>query len=540
MISLLYQVSKYLMIILMAFYTLQCYTVFRKKDEESRQYLFLRQNMLMFFLHFAAYALIYIQRGDFEVILFYGAQVLYLLLTLILFRVIYPLSSRLLVNNMCMLLSIGFIMIARLDYDECKKQFIIAVAATVLALLIPVIIRKLRFITKMYYAYTLLGIGLLALVAIAAQTTYGSKLSLSIGGFTFQPSEFVKIVYVFAIAGLLQHARDFRRVVIATGLAAVHVLILVVSQDLGSAVFFFIKYLVLVLIATKNPFYTLAGLLAGGAGGVGAYFLFSHVRTRVQAWMDPFADYQVKGYQVAQALFSIAAGGWFGTGLYQGSPTAIPVVEQDMIFAAIAEELGGIFGICLILVCMSCFIMFVNIGMQLTNRYYRLVAVGLGTTYAAQVFLTIGGTIKLIPLTGVTLPLVSYGGSSVLSTLIMFAIVQGLYMLRNDEEAGREEKEAQRIAEEQRKRMAGQAGRSPRQPSYYGPNGYPGQNTGVYRSNGYQNPGVYRSNGYQEPDTDFYAAPYSAEEYVQSEKDTDSGKKKRRFLRGKNSDSRKN
>ncbi|MCD8398214.1 MAG: FtsW/RodA/SpoVE family cell cycle protein [Lachnospiraceae bacterium] len=540
MISLLYQVSKYLMIILMAFYTLQCYTVFRKKDEESRQYLFLRQNMLMFFLHFAAYALIYIQRGDFEVILFYGAQVLYLLLTLILFRVIYPLSSRLLVNNMCMLLSIGFIMIARLDYDECKKQFIIAVAATVLALLIPVIIRKLRFITKMYYAYTLLGIGLLALVAIAAQTTYGSKLSLSIGGFTFQPSEFVKIVYVFAIAGLLQHAKDFRRVVIATVLAAAHVLILVVSKDLGSAVIFFITYLVMVFIATKNPFYTLAGILAGGAGGVGAYFLFSHVRTRVQAWMDPFADYQVKGYQVAQALFSIAAGGWFGTGLYQGSPTAIPVVEQDMIFAAIAEELGGIFGICLILVCMSCFIMFVNIGMQLTNRYYRLVAVGLGTTYAAQVFLTIGGTIKLIPLTGVTLPLVSYGGSSVLSTLIMFAIVQGLYMLRNDEEVGREEKEAQRMAEEQRKQMAGQAGRSPRQPSYYGPNGYPGQNAGTYRSNNYQNPGMYRTNGYQEPDTDFYAAPYSTEEYVQSENDMGSGKKKRRFLRGKNSDSRKN
>ncbi|MCD8074171.1 MAG: FtsW/RodA/SpoVE family cell cycle protein [Lachnospiraceae bacterium] len=615
MISLLYQVSKYLIIILMAFYTLQCYTVFRKKDEESRQYLFLRQNMLMFFMHFVAYTLIYIQLGEFEVILFYGAQVLYLLLTLILFRVIYPMASRLLINNMCMLLTTGFIMIARLDYEECQKQFIIAVAATVLALLIPVIIRKLRFITKIYYAYTLLGIGLLGLVAVAAQTTYGSKLSLSIGGFTFQPSEFVKIVYVFAIAGLLQHAKDFKRVAIATGLAAVHVLILVVSKDLGSAVIFFVTYLVMVFIATKNPFYTLAGILAGGAGGVGAYFLFSHVRTRVQAWLDPFADYQVKGYQVAQALFSIAAGGWFGVGLYQGSPTAIPVVEQDMIFAAIAEELGGIFGICLILVCMSCFIMFVNIGMQLSNRYYRLVAVGLGTTYGVQVFLTIGGTIKLIPLTGVTLPLVSYGGSSVLSTLIMFAIVQGLYMLRNDEEVSREEKEAKRIAEEQRKRMAQGAARFPNQASYYGSengnpgvygaNGYPGQNPGAYRSNGYpgQNTGAYRSNGYSgqktgaygsndypgqnagaygsndypgqntgaygsnrysgqnagaygsnrysgqnvssyssgrnlEPNGGAYENPYASRETVRSEKDTNSGKKKRRFLRRRKSDDR--
>ncbi|MCD7957933.1 MAG: FtsW/RodA/SpoVE family cell cycle protein [Lachnospiraceae bacterium] len=480
MMSLLYEISKYLMLVLMAFYTLQCYTVFRKKDEESRQYLFLRQNMLMFFLHFTGYALIYLELQETEVLLFYGAQVLYLLLTLILFRLLYPMASRLLINNMCMLLCIGFIMIARLDYDECLKQFVIAVAATVLALLIPVIIRKLRFITKMYYAYTLLGIGMLGLVAIAARTTYGAKLSISIGGFTFQPSEFVKIVYVFAIAGLLNQAKDFRRVVIATGLAAAHVLILVVSKDLGSAVIFFVTYLVMIFIATKNPFYTLAGILAGGAGGVGSYFLFSHVRVRVQAWLDPFADYQLTGYQAAQALFSIAAGGWFGTGLYQGSPTAIPVVEQDMMFAAIAEELGTIFGICLILVCMSCFIMFINIGMQLTNKYYRLVAVGLGTTYGVQVFLTIGGTIKLIPLTGVTLPLVSYGGSSVLSTLIMFAIVQGLYMLRSDEEIQREKKETARI-----QAQSIPYGRVPRPGEPQGPDSYGGS---VYppRQNGRQ------------------------------------------------------
>ena len=123
----------------------------------------------------------------------------------------------------------------------------------------------------------------------------------------------------------------------------------------------------------------------------------------------------------------------------QGSPGAIPFVQQDMMFSAITEELGGIFSICLILVCLNCFIMFINVAMQLTSRFYRLVALGLGTTYAVQVFLTIGGGIKLIPLTGVTLPLVSYGGSSALTTIAMFAIVQGLYMLRIDEEKEMEE-----------------------------------------------------------------------------------------------------
>jgi cell division protein FtsW (lipid II flippase) len=257
---------------------------------------------------------------------------------------------------------------------------------------------------------------------------------------SIQPSEFVKLIYVFAIAGLLSHARDFRRIAIATALAAFHVLILVVSKDLGSALIFFVTYLVMLFVSTRNPFYMLAGILAGSLAAVGAYFLFYHIRVRVQAWQDPFKDYQGGGYQICQSLFSISAGGWFGTGLCQGSPKAIPYVEQDFMFSAIAEELGSIFGICLILVCMSCFIMFINISMQLTNRYYRLVAVGLGTTYAAQIFLTVGGGIKLIPMTGVTLPLVSYGGSSVLSTLIMFAIVQGLYMLQRDEEIKNEEK----------------------------------------------------------------------------------------------------
>lgn len=128
-------------------------------------------------------------------------------------------------------------------------------------------------------------------------------------------------------------------------------------------------------------------------------------------------------------------------GLYQGMPNKIPVVEQDFIFAAISEELGGMFALCLILVCVSCFLMFLNIAMQLKDSFYKLVALGLGTIYGFQVFLTIGGVTKFIPSTGVTLPLVSYGGSSMLSTLIIFGIIQGLYILREDEGVSHNEKE---------------------------------------------------------------------------------------------------
>lgn len=228
MTNLIIQVSKYLIIILMALYTFQCFTVFQKKDDEAREYLFLRQNMLMFAMHFVAYTVLYLEKPELSVLLFYGAQVIYLAAVLVLFRNLYPLASKLLINNMCMLITVGFIMITRLKYDSGVKQFKIAVIATVVALLIPVIIRKLRFITKMYWLYALMGIGLLGLVAIAATVTYGAKLSFTVGGISIQPSEFVKIIYVFAIAGLLSNARDFRRIVIATGLAALHVLILVV------------------------------------------------------------------------------------------------------------------------------------------------------------------------------------------------------------------------------------------------------------------------------------------------------------------------
>lgn len=494
MTNLIIQVSKYLIIILMALYTLQCYTVFGKKDEDAREYLFLRQNMLMFAMHFVAFTVLYLQQTELTLLLFYGAQALYLAAVLILFRNLYPLASRLLINNMCMLICTGFIMITRLDYDKSIKQFKIAVISTVVALLIPIIIRKLRFITKMYWFYTLAGIGLLALVAIAATATYGAKLSFSFGGISIQPSEFVKIIYVFAIAGLLTNAKDFKKLVIATALAAIHVLILVVSKDLGSAMIFFVTYLVMLFVSTRNPFLVLTGILAGSGAAVGAYFLFSHIRVRVQAWKDPFKDYQGGGYQICQSLFSISAGSWFGTGLCQGSPNAIPFVEQDFMFSAIAEELGTIFGICLILVCMSCFIMFVNIAMQLSNRFYRLVAVGLGSTYAAQIFLTIGGGIKLIPMTGVTLPFVSYGGSSMLSTLIMFAVVQGLYMLQRDEEKKNREKQI-------KEQMA--AGAVYANHGY----GYPNQDYAApgYGAGGYGNYPV--NSGYGSYDDGYGAAP---------------------------------
>lgn len=273
-------------------------------------------------------------------------------------------------------------------------------------------------------------------------TSSGAKISISIAGISVQPSEFIKIIFVFFVACMLYENTDLKHVCIATVLAAVHVLILVLSRDLGGALIFFVTYLVMLYVATRKLFYFAGGLLTGCIAAVVAYQLFSHVRVRVLAWQDPLSRIENEGYQICQSLFAIGTGGWFGMGLYQGMPEKIPVVEQDFIFSAIAEEMGGIFAICLLMVCISCFLMFFNVAMQMKEQFYKLIALGLGTVYGFQVFLTVGGVTKFIPSTGVTLPLVSYGGSSLFSTMIMFAVVQGLYIRRQDEGAANERKNA--------------------------------------------------------------------------------------------------
>ena len=198
----------------------------------------------------------------------------------------------------------------------------------------------------------------------------------------------------------------------------------------------------MLFVATSNWLYLLTGILSGCGASVLAYTMFAHVRTRVAAFRNPWADIDNRGYQITQSLFAIGTGGWFGMGLYQGMPYKIPVVEKDFVFAAISEELGGIFALCVLLICLGCFLQFVMVAVRMQASFYKLIAFGLGIEYLTQVFLTVGGVIKFIPSTGVTLPLVSYGGSSILSTFILFGVIQGLYILKKNDEEDYEEDEA--------------------------------------------------------------------------------------------------
>lgn len=445
MVNIIVELSKYSIILLITMYTFLCFSIFGYQDPDKKRQLLRQQNVLMFMIHIIAFLVMYLETEDIKMLVFYLAQVVLLGATILLYILIYPKVSRLVVNNMCMLLCIGLIMLTRLDYDIAMKQFLIAAGAIGLSFVIPVLIRKFKLFSEWRNLYAIVGIVSLAAVVVAGRVSYGAKLGFDVAGISIQPSELVKIVFVFFVASSFKKSLEFKNVVITTALAAFHVLILVASKDLGAALIIFMVYLTMLYVATRQPLYILAGLGAGSAASVVAYHLFNHVRVRVLAWKDPLVAYDNGGYQVAQSLFAIGTGGWFGMGLFQGEPMSIPVRESDFIFAAIAEELGIIFALCMTLICVSVYVMFLNIAMQLHNIFYKLVALGLGTCYIFQTFLAIGGVTKFIPSTGVTIPLVSYGGSSLLSTIIMFAIIQGLYLLREDEEEDIERKKKERL-----------------------------------------------------------------------------------------------
>lgn len=445
MTNLIVELSKYALILLMALYTCMTFISFRMKTRKSTDFMLTEMTFVMLVLQFVAYLVLYLKLGESEeIIYYYGFQALFMLLTTILWRLFYKNINVILLSNMSMLLSIGLIMLTRIDMDKSVKQFQIIGISMIASMLIPVLVRKWKSLQRFDLFYGILGLVMLGAVLILSATTYGANISFTIAGVTLQPSEFVKILFVFYIAGRFVKSTEFRDVVITTAFAAAHVLILVASTDLGGALLFFLTYLVMLYVATKKASYCAAGLSGGAIAGVIAYHLFSHVRVRVMAWTDPWSCIDKEGYQVAQSLFAIGTGGWTGMGLGQGMPKGIPFVEKDSIFSAISEELGGIFAICVILICMCIFLSFFNLAMKVKNKFYRYVAMGLGTMYAVQVLLTIGGAIKFIPLTGVTLPLVSYGGSSMLSTLIILGIMQGISLIIYDEE-----KEVEKESEEQ-------------------------------------------------------------------------------------------
>lgn len=450
MASIIINVSKYIILILMVLYTLSCFTVFKEGSEAEKNQKLNKQIIYVFLIHFLCYLTLALSDTEhmMEIVIFYGLQIFVATIYMYIYHYIYPYSSRGITNNMSFLLLIGYTMLTRLDFSNAKKQFVIATASLILVSVIPLIMDKYKNLRNYGIVYGIIGILALSSVFVIGVEQYGSRNWIRLFGITVQPSEFVKILFVFFIASMLSKSRDFKQIVITTAFAGVHMMVLVLEKDLGGALIFFVIFICMIYVGTGRVRYLIA-YIAGGFAMAGLAFLlfkdklFDHVMVRVNVWRNPWEDISGSGYQITQSLFAIGSGGYFGSGLTKGSPDVIPVSESDFIFSAISEEFGVLFALALILVCFSCFICFINIAMKVRNRFYKTMAFGFAVCYIFQTFLSIGGVTKFIPSTGVTIPLVSYGGSSVLSSLVMFSIMQGISTIEN--------KEAKKIEEERRK-----------------------------------------------------------------------------------------
>ena len=444
------EISKYVITFLIFSYTVLAFLTFKYRTEKRRKWLYAGQLVNMFAMQMACFIQILARTGQIKYAFFFAFQIIIFSSAIALFYILYPDGNRLIMNNCCMLLMIGLIIVTRLSYDKAIKQFFIITFSFIIGFFVPELVFRFNFLKRFTWLYAAAGIAAIGIVLILGAATNGSKISYTVGGITFQPSEIVKIIFLFFMSAAMYRAEGFFDLLLISAAAAVHVIILVLSRDLGSALIFFVVYLALIYISTENLGYLSLGLAFGILASIASYKLFSHIQVRVKAFINPFGDIERSGYQLSQSLFGISSGCWFGLGLYGGSPQSIPYVEQDFIFSAIAEELGVLFAVLMALICVSTFLMLMREGYYIVDKFYRYIVSGIAVAYIFQTFLTIGGGAKFIPLTGVTLPLVSYGGTSVFTTIIMMMIAEGVCMIRSEEHYEALEKKRRRLEARQR------------------------------------------------------------------------------------------
>lgn len=382
---------------------------------------------MLFFL-LSAFALLAFREGAFngEIMLAGGLFALYILLQYNVLAAVFRHLDRyvLLITDFLMIISI--IMLYRMDPATGQRQFIWILAGTVLMVIALCTIRRANNFGRWNLLFMILAVGMLGITLVLAQRTFGARNWLRIGPFSFQPSEFAKILFLIVTAYYLstrEHRRQLWPYLLFTILC---VLLLVAARDLGAALLFAGTFLIVYYVGTGSLWTTLGAVGAFAGGAVASYYIFGHVRTRVQVWRDPWSTYNDNGYQIVQGLLAIASGGLLGSGLGNGMPQSIPVAESDYIFAAICEEFGILIGVALIGFYLLFIVRGVLIAMDARTKFAKLLVFGATCMLALQSFIIIGGVIKLIPLTGITMPFVSYGGSSMLSAMMVLGIIEGV------------------------------------------------------------------------------------------------------------------
>lgn len=326
------------------------------------------------------------------------------------------------------LITLGVLVIYRIDPETAYKQLVFLVLGlVVLGMMIYLTMRFTEFKSnKGRYALMILSVGILALAIVLGSEVNGSKNWISLGPVSVQPSELVKIVLVLLLASYFANGSALNEVWQVLAFSAVCMVMLVVQKDLGAVMLYFGTTLIVFYVCTNNWALSLAGIGAGAGGAVVAYKLFSHIRVRVAVWRNPWLDYQNYGYQIVQGLLAIASGGLIGVGIGRGMPSLVPARHTDYIFAVICEEFGLIFGMAILAFYIVLIIRGAIIARYAKTRFHMILAFGCTTIISLQGFIIIAGVIKMIPLTGITMPFVSYGGSSLLTCMALMGILLGV------------------------------------------------------------------------------------------------------------------
>ena len=282
-------------------YTYLGFVIFRYPEKRKKDRILNQMFGLMVFMHLINYLVLYINTENYKLLILYGVELLLILFVVFVYHWIYPNLNELVMQHMMMLLTIGYVFMARLSYRVAVRQVTFSCIGIIACMVVPIIIEKFKKLKKLSYLLAILGIVILLAVLLFGVENNGATNWIKIGNLIqLQPSEFVKILFVFGMAGLLADVKSFKQVVIVSILAAIHVLVLVAGTDLGGALIFFITYVVMLTVATGKLFYLFAGMGGGSVAAVIAYQLFSHVRVRVMAWKDPWSLIDRQGYQVAQ------------------------------------------------------------------------------------------------------------------------------------------------------------------------------------------------------------------------------------------------
>ena len=390
-----------------------------------------RPAYLLMLMNLFGFGLLYIKNGYNLNMLYVGAGLLGLFILMYTVIVLCRMGDKFIMLMACMLITIGVLLLCRLNLDFGIRQIVWVALGGIAFFASYLVYYHIRFWNKLWILYFVLGTGLFLATLIFGKTINGARNWISFGNFTFQPAEITKILFIMLLACYYSGTWDkpvFRIPPKWATLLATYLFIgfLVLQRDWGTILVLFAIYIFMIYVYEKNYGFLLMNVAVALLVAILGYQFLYHIQVRVSTWLNPWDDISNTGYQITQSLFAIASGNYFGRGLGNGSPGYIPEVHSDFIFAAVCEEMGVFGGAAIILlfflIAYRCF----KIAITAKSSYDKAVCLGLTLMFAVQTFIIVGGVIKMIPLTGITLPFVSYGGTSIVVNFVSLGIIQAI------------------------------------------------------------------------------------------------------------------